>query len=84
MTRFWPDGLPITVLADALATPTAFTWHGATHAVEHIAKRWRVDQSWWRRRVCREYFLLRTESGLLVILYRDVLHGDWYLQRLYD
>jgi hypothetical protein len=43
-----------------------------------------VDQSWWRRRVCREYFLLRTESGLLVIVYRDVLRGEWYLQRLYD
>ena len=84
MTRFWPQGLPITVVADALAAPTAFTWQGATHAVEHIAKRWRVDHSWWRRRVCREYFLLRTQSGLLVIVYRDVLRGDWYLQRLYD
>jgi hypothetical protein len=60
VTRFWPGGLPITAVADELATPTAFIWHGTTHAVEHITKRWRVDQSWWRVRVCREYFLLRT------------------------
>ena len=72
------------MVMDALAAPTAFTWRGATHHTERIIKRWRVDQSWWRVRVCREYFLLRTESGLLVILYRDVLCGDWYLQRLYD
>ena len=84
MTRFWAQGLPIAVVADALAAPTAFTWYGTTHAVEHIVRRWRVDQSWWRVRVCREYFLLRTESGLLVILYRDVLRGSWYVQRLYD
>jgi hypothetical protein len=84
MTRFWPAGLPITVEMDALAAPTAFTWQGATHTVEQITKRWRVDQNWWKGRVCREYFLLRTASGLLVIVYRDVLRGDWYLQRLYD
>jgi hypothetical protein len=84
MTRFWPAGLPITVEMDALAAPTRFSWQGTTHTVEQITKRWRVDQSWWRRRVCREYFLLRTESGLLVILYRDLLGGEWYLQRLYD
>jgi hypothetical protein len=84
MTRFWPAGLPITVAADALATPQAFTWDSTTHPVEHIFKRWRVDQLWWRMRVCREYFLVRTHTGLLVMLYRDVLGGAWYLQRLYD
>jgi len=84
VTRFWPSGLPIAVAADALAAPTALTWQGATHRVKRIVRRWRVDQHWWRRRVCREYFLLWTESGLLVVLFRDVLRGEWYLQRLYD
>jgi hypothetical protein len=39
VTRFWADGLLVTVMADALAAPTAFIWQGATHTVEHIAKR---------------------------------------------
>jgi hypothetical protein len=52
--------------------------------VQGIAKRWRVDVDWWRGRVWREYFKLTTHTGLLVILYRDVLTGRWYLQRLYD
>jgi hypothetical protein len=84
MTRFWPQGLAISVRADALATPQTFTWDRAAHQVERVLRRWRIDQRWWEGRVCREYFLLRTESGLLVTLYRNALTRDWYLQRVYD
>jgi hypothetical protein len=84
VTRLWPDGEPISVLSDAMQTPHAFTWQGRTHPVQEIAKRWRVDVDWWRGRVWREYFKLTTHTGLLVIVYRDVLTGRWYLQRLYD
>ena len=68
MSRFWPDGLPITVTCDALTAPTAFAWQGHRHAVATILERWRVDESWWRRRVWREYFTLTTHSGLLVLM----------------
>ena len=84
MTRLWPDGEPIAVVSDDMETPQAFTWQGQTHAVQAIAKRWRVDQGWWRWRVWREYFKLTTDTGLLVIIYRDLLDGRWYLQRPYD
>jgi hypothetical protein len=84
MSRFWPSGVHIQVAADELAAPEAFRWQATTHRVEHIFKRWRVDQSWWQRAICREYFVLRTHTGLLVMLYRDVHSGQWYLQRLYD
>ncbi len=39
---------------------------------------------WWRVRIWREYFKLTTGTGLLVVIYRDLLSGAWYLQRLYD
>ena len=84
MTRLWPDGVPITVQTDYLAAPRNFTWQGAIHPVQKIAKRWRVDQGWWQTRVWREYFKVTTQTGLLVIVYRDLLTGEWYLQRLYD
>ena len=84
MTRFWPAGLPIAVVADALAAPTAVRWQGARHTVTRIVRRWRIDQQWWRTQICREYFLLWTESGLLLLVFRDVLRDEWYLQRLYD
>lgn len=84
MTLLWPEGEHITVESDAMAAPHTFTWQGQLHVVQEIAKRWRVDQGWWRKRVWREYFKLTTQTGLLVIIYRDVPSGAWFLQRLYD
>jgi len=84
MTHLWPEGEPIAVVSDADGTPRSFEWQGRTHSVTGTAKRWRVDEGWWRQRVWREYFKLYTHTGLLVIIYRDLLTGQWYLQRLYD
>ena len=84
MTRFWPEGEPIAVTSDDTEIPRAFIWRGQTHQVQDIAKRWRVDVDWWRGRVWREYFKLTTRTGLLVVLYQNLLTGRWYLQRLYD
>ena len=84
MTYLWPKGSPITVVFDGMYAPQRFTWQGRTHQVKQITKRWRVDQDLWQHRVWREYFKLLTSSGLLVIIYRDLLTGQWYLQRLYD
>jgi hypothetical protein len=84
MTRLWPKGQPIDVVSDEDETPRAFEWEGRTHRVTGISKRWRVDTGWWRLRVWREHFKLETDTGLLVIIYRDLLADEWYLQRLYD
>lgn len=84
MTYLWPRGQVVSVQQDSLATPQNFSWQGKTHRVQAVAKRWRVDHGWWRGRIWREYFKLTTDSGLLVIIYRDLLTGQWYLQRLYD
>jgi len=84
MTYLWPQGELIEVASDELAAPLSFDWRGQSHPVQEIARRWRVDQDWWQRRVWREYFKLSTRTGLLVIIYRDLLTGRWYLQRLYD
>jgi hypothetical protein len=84
MTLLWPQGEAITVESDALLTPRAFVWQGQSHPVRTVAKRWRVDVAWWQQRVWREYFKVTTRTGLWVIIYRDLLAGEWYLQRLYD
>lgn len=84
MTYLWPGGQLIQVQTDALWTPLHFAWRGQAHPVQHIARRWRVDEAWWRGRVWREYFKLTTTTGLLAVIYHDLTTGEWYLQRLYD
>ncbi|MCA9873162.1 MAG: hypothetical protein KC441_05890 [Anaerolineales bacterium] len=91
MTRFWPEGLPILVAADAQERPYRFTWQGRSHQVVYIAQQWRVDTGWWRSggdngdgRVWRAYYKLTTDTGLLLILFQDLSSGEWFLQRLYD
>ena len=84
MTRFWPDGLPVAATYDAAGVPLRLQWQGRTHTVAHIAQRWRVDEGWWRWRVWRDYWKLTTDSGRLLVVYHDLVRGEWFLQRLYD
>ena len=97
MTRLWAPAEPITVLTtppssagdpgaepQAEGLPAAFNWQGQTHAVDHITREWRVDIDWWRERTWRTCYKLSTDTGLLVIIFQDLLTTQWYLQRLYD
>ena len=83
MTHLWPDGQPIEVQIDALGVPQRFVWLGQAHRVEIVANRWRVDEEWWRGRIWQEYFKLATDTGLLVVVFRDLVEGGWYVQRVY-
>ena len=83
MTRLWPDGIPITVHSRD-GQPRQFTWHQQPHPVSAVVRHWRVDVSWWRVRIWRDYFKVTTHTGLHVILYRDLDSNRWFLQRLYD
>jgi len=84
MTRLWETGERIRMEVDEAGMPRRVTWSGQRHAVQDIAKRWRVDLGWWKLHIWREYYKLTTETGLLVIVYCDLLNRTWYLQRLYD
>lgn len=84
MTRLWPSGQPVDVEVDAQGRPAGFFWRGRRHPVGEIVRDWRVDFGWWRQQQWRAYYKLRTESGLLVVLYQDLVSGRWYVQRLYD
>lgn len=76
--------MPINVQTDDDGTPLRLVVEGHTHAVEQVANHWRVDATWWRIRVWRDYFKLVTGSGMLVLIYHDILNGGWFLQRVYD
>ena len=86
MTRLWPEGEPIRVEADATGRPLHFTWQGRNHRVQQIRQRWQIDTDWWSDdgRVWRDCLALTTATGLLCVIYQDLLTEQWYLTRLYD
>jgi hypothetical protein len=85
LTRLLPEGEPLKIRGSQ-EMPVAFLWRGTSHRIVEICSRWRVHTYWWEpdRTVWREYVKVATSSGLLCLIYRDLLTGGWFLARIYD
>ena len=85
MTRLWPEGEPVETWGGA-ETPDGFCWQGTAHNVAEVCNRWWIHTRWWQPEqvIWREYVKVTTDSGLLCLLYRDLLGDGWFLARVYD
>jgi hypothetical protein len=85
VTRLWPKGELVEVRGGE-GTVAGFVWRGSSHQIQETCNRWRVHTRWWEsdQAVWREYLKVITDTGLLCLLYRDLLGGDWFLARVYD
>ena len=91
MTRLWPEGEAVEAWGEA-DVPDGFRWQGTAHDVVAVCNRWRIHTLWWRpargagagQAIWREYVKVTTGSGLLCLLYHDLLDGGWFLARVYD
>jgi hypothetical protein len=46
-----------------------------------IEDRWRIDDEWWRSQpISRLYYAVGLTSGLRLVLYKDLIRGEWYRQ----
>jgi hypothetical protein len=88
VTRLWPEGEPLAAWGGQAVKdrPDGFTWQGTAHRIVDVCNRWRVHTRWWEpeETVWREYLKVTTDTGLLCLLYRDLLRGGWFLARVYD
>jgi hypothetical protein len=57
-------------------------WSGRRSPVE-VCNRWRVEESWWREPIARDYFKV-VGPDWLALIYFDHVAGTWHLERLYD
>jgi len=49
--------------------------------VATIEDTWRLDDEWWREEpVSRLYYNVLLASGRRLVLYKDLVTGDWYEQ----
>jgi hypothetical protein len=95
MTRLWPRGEPVEIWGGTEETPAGFVWKGTVHPIQYACNRWRVHARWWEssgatdtggdgQAIWREYVKVTTGTGLLCLVYRDLLEGGWFLARVYD
>jgi hypothetical protein len=69
---------PVAVAADGPGPPHAVS--GV--AVDAVREEWMVEDRWWTGRpLRRRYFELVLADGRNVIVFRDLVAGDWFAQR---
>ena len=69
-----PEGQPTAVSLSGPARRRSF------HAVATVRESWRIDDEWWRQPISRLYHDVVLEGGQLLVLYRDLVGGGWYVQ----
>lgn len=71
---------PAKVEEDAAGLPVA-TRMKRRQVIMAIEDRWRIDDEWWRREpVSRLYYAVCLASGQRMVLYKDLITGEWYKQ----
>lgn len=82
MTRLLREHPAIAAEVDPAGRLVAIAWNGRREQVE-VCNRWRIEESWWRERISRDYFKVVGPSWLALV-YLDRIDGTWHLERLYD
>jgi len=74
---------PVRVREDASGLPLSLQGKGwaLRGKITAVDDCWRIDDEWWRTGpVSRLYCSVRVASGNRLVLYRDLLTGEWYKQ----
>ena len=83
MTPFWPDGQRIEVRCEQ-ERPLSFHWGRGENGIRDLSEHWRVRTAWWEMEIWCNYWEVTTNTGLLAVIYQDLLSNGWYLERIYE
>jgi hypothetical protein len=73
---------PVRVEADVVGLPVAVRLP-RRQRIAAIEDKWRLDDEWWRAEpIARLYCSVRLASGDRLVLYHDLVSGEWYRQSL--
>lgn len=84
MSKLLEKPKEIKVRSNVEGIPANIIRNGKLERVESIYQRWRVADEWWRQEIARDCFRIRTSSGFVCDIYRDMLTNCWYLSRIHD
>jgi hypothetical protein len=70
----------VEVELDANRQPAVVKMPDDVHAIEFVNEIWRLDDEWWRQSISRRYYEVVLEEGKHVVLFEDLVTGEWFLQ----
>ena len=74
---------PAEVRENQTGEPAAVRSGKSWQAVAQAEDVWRIDDEWWRGRpISRLYMQVELEDGTCMVLFKDLIGGGWYRQRL--
>lgn len=82
MTRLLSPQAAIDVTLDHGGAPIAIS--GVLNGSIDPIARWKVETSWWREPVVREYWKAVLNNNVLCEIYHDVGRREWFVERVYD
>ena len=71
----------VSVTTDPSGLPQRVQREDGELPVEEIRELWRIDDEWWRSPIIRCYADVVLAGGKRVILFQDLVTGDWWIQR---
>ena len=71
----------VSVTTDPTGLPQRVQREDGELPVEEIRELWRIDDEWWRSPIIRCYADVVLAGGKRVILYQDLVTGDWWIQQ---
>jgi hypothetical protein len=74
------DGLPVAIRRSNGKCGGQGGQETTAAVVETILETWRVDDEWWRQPIVRRYFEVMLEGGARVVLFENVVTGEWFAQ----
>jgi len=68
--------------------PGGTSFNGGDHSplptprfsVEAVLDSWNIEDEWWRHRISRRYVAVMLEGGKRVLLFEDLVTGEWFEQ----
>ncbi len=77
--RLRPLNAPVPVTVESVEGKL-FVVRDTSIAVEAILDSWQLDDEWWRQRISRRYVEIMIEGGKRMLLFEDLVTGEWFEQ----
>ncbi|MCH7620334.1 MAG: hypothetical protein IH870_00385 [Chloroflexi bacterium] len=75
--------VPVRVKESPSQHPNSLVLDGRAIEIASIADTWEINDEWWRGQpIARLYYRVVTREGRHLTIFRDLVDGQWYRQKV--